>query len=128
MSYNRFKQKISRSLFSRLYATPFRWPAPARRRSNPAPNPTDPDCYTTGSEFLQGIVWLSKNAPSRGSARHWRAEATAVSRIERLRAAHERTAAHIKSQHPLRLARNADPHALANFRLARPAGVIACEP
>ena len=85
-------------------------------------DPTDSDCYSIGSEFpTRHSLFFSKTGarPLLCISR----EHASLSRVERPRAADERTAPNVKPQHPLGVPRDADPDALADFPLADLAGV-----
>jgi hypothetical protein len=117
------------SLVSGCVQPPLRPPREARVTAKLPP--AGGDCHTMESEFLQDIALF----------REWRRAATlaanrraardaALSFVERLGAADERIASNIKPQNPLRIPRNADPHAFSDFPLADLArlSVIARDP
>jgi hypothetical protein len=81
------------------------------------------------SEFRQEIAHFSKNAGA-AAPPVFQERRPAVSFIKRARTAYERTAPNIKPQSAVRIPRNADPDALADFifpDLAR-AAIIPPEP
>jgi hypothetical protein len=75
------------------------------------------------SEFLQlsAIILLEPRAAIARTA----GGRPAVLSVERPGATHKWTAPKIKPQQPLRVPRNADPHALSDFPLADLAGLMA---